>query len=63
MDFTTDSFRSKLREGLVFFAGHPGVSTVHCLEGKDRTGIVMALLECLMGADLQEVVDDYMITF
>ena len=24
---------------------------IHCLEGKDRTGIVTALLECLMGAD------------
>ena len=63
MDFTTDSFRSKLKEGLEFFAGHPGVYAVHCLEGKDRTGVVSALLECLMGADLQEVVDDYMITF
>ena len=63
MDFTTDSFCSKLKEGLEFFAGHPGVYAVHCLEGKDRTGIVIALLECLMGADLQEVVDDYMITF
>ena len=59
MDFTTESFREKLREGLLFFAGHPGVYAVHCLEGKDRTGIVIALLECLMGADLEEVVDDY----
>ena len=63
MNFTDESFADKLTEGLEFFADHPGVYAVHCLEGKDRTGIVIALLECLMGADIYEVVDDYMTTF
>ena len=63
MDVTAGSFREKLKEGLLFFADNPGIYAVHCLEGKDRTGIVSALLECFMGAGLEEVVDDYMITY
>ena len=63
IDFTSDGFRGKLRDGLRFFADHPGIYAVHCLQGKDRTGIVIALLECLMGASLEEVTDDYMVTY
>jgi len=63
VDFTAAEFREKLAEGLRFFAGHPGVYAVHCLEGKDRTGFVIALLECFMGASLEEVAEDYMLTF
>ena len=36
---------------------------VHCNEGKDRAGFVSALLECLMGATIDEVVEDYMETY
>ena len=63
MDFSTDAFRSKLAEGLRFFAANPGVYAVHCLEGKDRAGYVSALLECFMGASCDEVVSDYMTTY
>ena len=42
---------------------HKGVYLVHCLEGKDRTGFVIALLEFLMGATYEEAEDDYMITY
>ena len=30
---------------------------------KDRTGFAAAILECLMGADADEVVRDYMLTY
>lgn len=63
MDLTFADNQEKLAKGLCFFAENPGVHAVHCLEGKDRTGIVCALLECLMGASLDEVVADYMVTF
>ena len=63
MVFLTADNQAKLARGLRFFAENPGVYAVHCLEGKDRTGIVCALLECLMGASLDEVVSDYMITY
>ncbi|MCR5754897.1 MAG: tyrosine-protein phosphatase [Acetatifactor sp.] len=36
---------------------------MHCTEGKDRAGVVAALLECFMGASLDEVKRDYMVTF
>ena len=63
LDFTSDTFREQLGKGLQFFAQNPGVYEVHCLEGKDRTGFVIAILECFMGATADEVVSDYMTTF
>ena len=52
-----------LAEGLRFFATHEGPYAGHCQEGRDRTGVVAALLECFMGADYDEVRKDYMSTF
>ena len=63
VDFSSAEFQSKLAEGLRFFAENKGVYAVHCTEGKDRAGFVVALLECLMGATYDEVVADYMVTF
>ena len=36
---------------------------IHCNEGKDRAGFVSTLLECLMGATMEELIDDYMVTY
>jgi protein-tyrosine phosphatase len=36
---------------------------VHCIEGKDRTGYVCALLEGLCGVTYDEIVADYLITY
>ena len=63
LDFTTESFRVTLARGLRFMAENPGVYAIHCTEGKDRTGCVVALLECLMGAAPEEIAADYMTTF
>ena len=63
VDFNADSFKSGLAEGLRFFANNEGKYAVHCTEGKDRAGFVSALLECLMGASYDEVVEDYMVTY
>ena len=63
MDFTAEDFKSKLAEGLRFIVSHNGPYLIHCIEGKDRTGFVAAALECLMGADVEEIVEDYMISF
>ena len=46
-----------------FLAEAPTPVLVHCNEGQDRAGFVSALLECLMGASLDEVVQDYMVSF
>ena len=63
MSFGTEEFNGKLAEGLRFFASHEGPYAVHCLEGKDRTGVVVALMECFMGASFDEIKADYMVTF
>ncbi len=63
VDFAAEDFQAGLAEGLRFFAENEGTYLVHCNEGKDRAGFVTALLECLMGASAQEIVDDYMTTY
>lgn len=63
VDYAAPDFKDKLAEGLRFFAENPGVYAVHCKEGKDRAGYVVAILECLMGASWDEVAADYMITY
>ena len=40
-----------------------GPYLIHCVEGKDRTGFAAAILECLMGADAGEIIEDYMLSF
>ncbi len=61
--FTDADFITKLREGLAFMAHHKGPYLVHCNEGKDRAGFVSALLSAIMGATVDEVVEDYMISY
>ena len=43
--------------------GKEGPYLIHCTEGKDRTGFVCAVLECLMSASIDEVISDYMKTY
>lgn len=44
-------------------AGQPGaVSLVHCMAGKDRTGVAVALLQRLLGVDHEAIVEEYLKT-
>ncbi|MDA8410132.1 MAG: tyrosine-protein phosphatase [Treponema sp.] len=61
--FSSDEFRAKVVKGLEFMADHEGPYLFHCTEGKDRTGFYAALLEALMGASKEAIVDDYMQSF
>ncbi|MBR0160102.1 MAG: tyrosine-protein phosphatase [Oscillospiraceae bacterium] len=63
MDYTAEEYQAQLAEGFRFLAEQEGPYLIHCNEGKDRTGFAVAVLECLMGADADEVVADYMLTF
>lgn len=36
---------------------------IHCLEGKDRTGYELAIIEALCNASYDEIVNDYMLTY
>ncbi len=63
MDYAEKENRQKLADGFRYLASHEGPYLIHCTEGKDRTGFAAGILECLMGADAEEVVSDYMVTF
>ncbi|MBR4446455.1 MAG: tyrosine-protein phosphatase [Solobacterium sp.] len=63
MDMAAEENRKKLAEGLRYILTQEGPYLIHCLEGKDRTGFVIAILECLMGADIDAVIKDYMVTY
>ena len=63
MDFLAETTLSGLAEGMRFIINNDGPYLIHCNEGKDRAGFVSALLECLMGATMDEVIDDYMVTY
>ena len=63
MDFLSEATLNGLAEGMRFIINNNGPYLIHCNEGKDRAGFVSALLECLMGATMDEVIDDYMVTY
>ena len=62
-DPTADDYNARLIEALKILPSHPAPYVVHCLEGKDRTGYVCALLEGLCGATYEEIVADYLVTY
>lgn len=62
-DFGTEEFAGKVRQSVLFLLENEGPTLIHCKEGKDRTGILCALLECYVGATAEEVLGDYMITY
>ena len=62
-NFYSEEFASSIAEGFTFLANNKTPYCIHCTEGKDRTGFAAMLLEALMGATLDEIIDDYMLTF
>lgn len=62
-DPTADDYNNQLIAALKELPSHSAPYVVHCVEGKDRTGYVCALLEGLCGATYEEMVNDYLITY
>ena len=62
-DPTADDYNNRLIAALKELPTHPAPYVVHCMEGKDRTGYVCALLEGLCGATYEEIVADYLVTY
>lgn len=62
-NYTSDKYNTKLIGALKELPKHPAPYVVHCVEGKDRTGYVCAMIEALCGATYDEIVKDYMITY
>ena len=62
-DFFCDHFRDGEAAVLRYMAENEGPYLVHCVEGKDRTGFICAVLEALCGASVDEIVEDYMLSY
>ena len=62
-NYRSDEFAGTISRALLEMTAHGGPCLVHCVEGKDRTGFVCALILALAGASAQEIIDDYMITY
>jgi hypothetical protein len=65
MDFghTSANFNRKLKKGLQFIINTEGPWLIHCYAGVDRTGYVSMVLEAFMGATLDEIINDYLLSF
>lgn len=62
-DFGTKEFGEKVKSSIVFIIENDGPYLIHCKEGKDRTGILCAILECFVGASVEDIINDYMVTY
>lgn len=63
MNYTSVEFTKKVALGFKSILNSDGPILIHCLEGKDRTGFVCIVLEALLEASYNEIVDDYMLTY
>ncbi len=63
--YTSQSYKESVVKGFEFMLRHKDATTfyIHCMEGKDRTGFVCALIEALAGATYDEMCADYMKTY
>ena len=62
-NYRNPEYAQKLAEGFRTMISQDQSVYIHCTEGKDRTGFVCILLEALAGADYEEILSDYMITY
>lgn len=63
LKFKSKRFQDGVARAVNFMAKNPAPYLIHCDLGKDRCGIVCAIIESLMGASSDEIVKDYMISF
>lgn len=61
--YKADDFANKMKQMFLAILNNDGPYYIHCLEGKDRTGYVCMVLEALVGASYDELVEDYFITY
>ena len=61
--FEYELFNNKLRQGFQFLITHNGPYLIHCQAGTDRTGLVVAILGALLGASIDEIVHDYLLSY
>ena len=62
-NYRADGFAKAVSEAFAAMSEQTAPCLIHCVEGKDRTGFVCALLLALADATAEEIYDDYMITY
>ena len=62
-NYRDPAYAASLANGLRAMTQQDQPVYIHCTEGKDRTGFVCLLLEALAGANYEELLADYMITY
>ena len=63
LKFKSQNFEDGVARAVNFMANNSAPYLIHCDLGKDRCGIVCAVIESLMGASSEEIIKDYMISF
>ena len=61
--YKNDDFSGKMKTMFEAILNNDGPYYIHCLEGKDRTGYVCMVIEALLGATYDELIEDYFITY
>lgn len=61
--YRSDNYVTKTVAMLKEMINHQGPFYIHCTEGKDRTGFICMLLECIGGCSYDELKYDYMETY
>jgi protein-tyrosine phosphatase len=58
-----EAYGANFARALAAIADADGLVVFHCLGGKDRTGLIAALLLRLAGASIDEIAQDYALTY
>ncbi|MDR0822963.1 MAG: tyrosine-protein phosphatase [Endomicrobium sp.] len=61
--FMDDYFCKKFFKGIEFMLSHKPPYLIHCYAGMDRTGFAAMIIEALMGANMQQIIDDYLLSY
>ncbi|MEP6343868.1 MAG: tyrosine-protein phosphatase [Maricaulaceae bacterium] len=56
------AFQNLVRQSLLHLADTGESALVHCAAGKDRTGTLVALIQSILGVELDAIIEDYMLT-
>ena len=63
IDYRDPDVMTNIAKGLNRMAEKEPPYLIHCSYGRDRTGVICALLEALCGASAEEITDDYMLSY
>ena len=63
LNVLSEAFQHSIRKGFEFIADNEPPFLIFCSEGRDRTGLFVALLQCLCGVGLSDILSDYVFSF